>query len=233
MSERLFGSDVIFQQRILKSAGLYTGLIDGLWGPLTDGAFHAFFELAEEIAADLGTFDVRTERNLATLQLPAQRAARRFLGRVLEDGQDARIISATRSYEEQNALFRQGRFGNPGPRITKARGGQSRHNFAIAWDIGIFEGGAYLQTAAPYDRAAEVGLDEGIEWGGNWPDFPDRPHYQLAVGLKVSEVRERFEAGEPYFGQTPEVEDDSDTPVEEPDSEPGADPISEPDEEQP
>ncbi len=201
MSERLFGSDVTFQQRILKSAGLYPGLIDGLWGPLTDAAFEAFFEKTEEIAEELGTFDRRTERNLTALQLPAQRAARRFMARVLADGIDARIISATRSYDEQNTLFRQGRFGNPGHRITKARGGQSRHNFAIAWDLGIFEGGAYLQNAAPYDRAAEVGLDEAIEWGGHWQSFQDRPHYRLAVGLRISEVRERFEAGEPYFGE--------------------------------
>lgn len=221
MSERLFGSDVIFQQRILRSAGLYTGRIDGIWGPLTDGAFNAFFDRAGEIAEELGTFDPRTEGNLTTLQLPAQRAARRFMARVLDDGLDARIISATRSYEEQNALFRQGRFGNPGPRVTNARGGQSRHNFAIAWDIGLFEGGTYLQQAAPYDRAAEVGLDGGIEWGGHWQTFQDRPHYQLAVGLLISEVRERFEAGEPYFGDGDPVADEDPG---EPEPEPAADP---------
>ena len=199
MSDRLFGDDVIFQQRFLKSAQLYTGRIDGIWGPLTDAAYDAFLTQSDESAAELGRFDRRTERNLVTLQLPAQRAARRFMSAVLGDGLDARIISGTRSYEEQNALFRQGRFGNPGPRVTNARGGQSRHNFGIAWDIGIFEGGAYLGESPRYDRAAEVGLVEGIEWGGHWTSFVDRPHYQLALPLSTTEIRGRFEAGEPYF----------------------------------
>jgi peptidoglycan LD-endopeptidase CwlK len=198
MSDRLFGDDVIFQQRFLKSAQLYTGGIDGIWGPLTDAAYDAFFAQADQIAAELGRFDPRTERNLASLQLPTQRAARRFMGAVLARDIDARVISGTRSYDEQNALFRRGRFGDPGPRVTNARGGQSRHNFGIAWDIGIFEGGAYVTAAAPYDRAAEVGLLEGIEWGGNWTSFPDRPHYQLALPSSTAEIRSRFEAGEPY-----------------------------------
>jgi peptidoglycan LD-endopeptidase CwlK len=132
------------------------------------------------------------------LQLPAQRAARRFMGAILARGIDVRVISGTRSYEEQNALFRRGRFGNPGPRVTNARGGQSRHNFGIAWDIGIFAGGAYVTEAAPYDRAAEVGLIKGIEWGGHWTSFVDRPHYQLALPFGTGEIRRRFEAGEPY-----------------------------------
>jgi peptidoglycan LD-endopeptidase CwlK len=199
MSDRLFGNDVIFQQRFLKSAQLYTGRIDGIWGPLTDAAYNAFLTRSDDSTAELGRFDPRTERNLAALQLPAQRAARLFMSAVLGDGLDARIISGTRTYEEQNALFRQGRFGNPGPRVTNARGGQSRHNFGIAWDIGIFEGGAYLGESPRYSRAAEVGLVDGIEWGGHWSSFVDRPHYQLALPLSTTEIRGRFEAGEPYF----------------------------------
>ena len=138
MSDRLFGDDVIFQQRFLKSAQLYGGRIDGIWGPLTDAAYDAFLTQSDQIRDEVGRFDPRTERNLALLQLPAQRAARRFMVAVIGDGIDVRIISGTRSYQEQDALFRQGRFGNPGPRVTNARGGQSRHNFGIAWDIGIF-----------------------------------------------------------------------------------------------
>ena len=39
MSDRLFGDDVIFQQRFLKSAQLYTGRIDGIAGDGTKAAF--------------------------------------------------------------------------------------------------------------------------------------------------------------------------------------------------
>lgn len=185
MSVRLFSEDVVFQQRFLKSAGLYTGALDGIWGPLTDAAFNGFLAQADQIAAEHGRFDGRSERNLASLQLPTQRNARRFMTTVLAAGFDVRIISGTRSYAEQNALFSQGRFGNPGPRVTNARGG--------------FENGAYVTEAGSYDRVAAAGLQDGIEWGGHWTSLQDRPHYQLASPLGTSEIRARFEMGEPYF----------------------------------
>jgi peptidoglycan LD-endopeptidase CwlK len=173
MSDRLFGDDVIFQQRFLKSAALYTGRIDGIWGPLTDGAYNAFLAQAEQISLELGRFDPRTERNLASLQLPAQRAARRFMVAVLAFSIDARIISGMRSYEEQNALFRRGRFGNPGPRVTNARRRQSRHNFGIAWNIGIFEGGTYVTTGQLALPSATAGIRRGRSRHFGHPTAPD------------------------------------------------------------
>jgi peptidoglycan LD-endopeptidase CwlK len=80
----------------------------------------------------------------------------------------------------------------PGPRRPNARGGQSRHNFGIAWDIGIFGGGTYVTTAPPYDRAAEVGLCDGHEWGGCWTSFVGRPHYQLALPFATAGIRSRM-----------------------------------------
>ena len=99
-------------------------------------------------------------------------------------------------------LFRQGRFGNPGRIVTNARGGQSNHNFGIAWDIGIFAAGSYKPESPLYDKAAGVALAAGIpnlEWGGNWQRFKDRPHYQLQTGLALADVRNRFEQGEAYI----------------------------------
>lgn len=51
--------------------------------------------------------------------------------------------SGLRTYEEQNALYAQGRTA-PGNKVTNAKGGFSNHNFGIAFDIGIFEGAKYL-----------------------------------------------------------------------------------------
>lgn len=199
MSVSLFGGDVIFLQRFLKSAGFYTGAIDGIWGSNTDAAVTAFDARSEEIAAQLGRFDTRTERNIMTLQPRAQEAARTFLRKVLDAGINARIISGTRTYAEQNLLFKKGRFGNPPPKVTNARGGQSNHNFGIAWDIGIFEAnGAYLGESPLYQKAAEVGLIEGIEWGGSWQTFKDRPHYQLATANPLRLVRQSFEDGQVF-----------------------------------
>jgi peptidoglycan LD-endopeptidase CwlK len=200
MSNRLFEDDVTFLQRLLKSAGLYTDTIDGIWGENTDTAVTTFETRSAQIAGALGVFDPRTESNIHTLHLQAQEAARAFMNAVRAAGLNARIISGTRTYAEQNVLYRKGRFGNPPPRVTNARGGQSNHNFGIAWDIGIFtENGAYLPESPLYNQAAQVGLAAGLEWGGNWTSFTDRPHYQLATGLSISQVRQRFESGQPYI----------------------------------
>lgn len=198
MSEHLFGEDVLFQQRMLKAAGLYPGALDGIWGPLTDRASLRFGETGQAIAERLGRFDPRSERLIASLQLSAQEAARGLLKRARKAGLDARVISGTRGYAEQNRLFRRGRYGNPGRRVTNARGGRSNHNFGIAWDIGLFDAGRYVTDHAAYERAAAVGLSASLEWGGAWSSFPDKPHYQVATGLSVKSVRARFEAGEPY-----------------------------------
>jgi peptidoglycan LD-endopeptidase CwlK len=199
MSQQLFEDDVKFLQRFLKSAGFNPGAIDGIWGSRTDAAENAFINKSQEIAAIYGTFHQRSERNIMTLHPQAQEAARQFLKR-LQDGEiNARIISGTRTYAEQDALYAQGRT-RPGNIVTNAKGGQSNHNFGIAWDIGIFNSqGAYLPESPLYDQAAEIGLVEGLEWGGNWQSFRDKPHYQKLTGLSIQEVRERFEQGEPYI----------------------------------
>lgn len=196
MSVQLFGEDTLFMQRFLQGAGFYQGKLDGIHGKKTDAAINAFEEKTSAIAAELGTFDSRSERAIVTLNPRAQREARTFLMKVLDAGIEVRIISGTRTYDEQNVLFRKGRFGNPPPRVTKARGGQSNHNFGIAWDIGIFKNGAYLGESPLYEKAAEVGLTPALEWGGHWKTFKDRPHYQLAAGLSLATVRDKFESGQ-------------------------------------
>lgn len=204
MSQRLFEGDVLFNQRLLKVQGLYTGRLDGRWGPLTEQAARAFEQASVAIRREAGDFDARSEAQLTTLLLPAQDAARRFLARVLEAGLHVRILSGTRSYAEQNALFRRGRYGNAGPVVTNARGGQSLHNFGVAWDIGLFDArGRYRQDGASYDRAAEAGMDARLEWGGDNPRFVDRPHYQLRLELPIAEIRRRFESGRAYVTDAP------------------------------
>lgn len=196
MSRALSPEDILFRQRFLSCCGFYSDLLDGRWGPNTDAAEAAFFARSAAIAAAEGTFDARTERNIVTLRCDAQEAARRSLSAVRADGTDARIISGTRSYAEQTALFRKGRFGNPPPKVTKAKAGQSWHNFGLAWDIGIFSGGTYVTADRLYDAAGPRGRIAGVEWGGDWTGgFRDNPHYQFGTQGSVAAARARFEAG--------------------------------------
>ena len=199
VSVRLFADDTLFLQRFLKSCGFPINGVDGAPSGDTDDALADFEGQTELIAAELGVFDKISERNIRTLHPRAQRAAREFLTRLHDAGFTTRIISGTRTYAEQDALFRKGRFGNPPPRVTNARGGQSNHNFGIAWDIGIFKNGAYVPSSPLYDEVAAVGKVPGIEWGGDWTSFADPPHYQLATGSQLSILRQSFEAGAVYL----------------------------------
>lgn len=201
MSSRLFSDDVLFLQRLLKAQGLYDDDLDGDWGPNTDKGVNAFEAESARLAAALGTFDTVSERCIHSLNLKAQEAARSCLKAIQAAGITARILSGTRTYAEQDALYKKGRFGNPGAVVTNARGGQSNHNFGIAWDIGVFRNGQYLGDSPLYAEAAKSAMNAGIpnlEWGGNWKKFKDLPHFQLSTGLTIGELRQRFENGLNY-----------------------------------
>lgn len=146
-------------------------------------------------------FDERTERNIATLHPRVQNAARMFMRRALElmapHGVEVKIISGTRTYEEQDELYAKGRT-KPGPRVTNARGGYSNHNFGIAFDIGLFKDHKYLESSPLYREVSEAGKSIGLEWGGDWKSFQDEPHYQYpAPDLKT--LRERKEKNLPIL----------------------------------
>jgi peptidoglycan L-alanyl-D-glutamate endopeptidase CwlK len=140
-------------------------------------------------------------RPVSALFNHAQRKAREFLKAADALPLTYKIISGTRTFAEQNELFAQGRTKS-GKIVTKAKGGESNHNFGIAWDIGIFDGTNYLTGATRQEEQAYIDLGKHIlakvadlEWGGNWHDFVDRPHYQLNAGETVAAIRQLFERG--------------------------------------
>jgi peptidoglycan L-alanyl-D-glutamate endopeptidase CwlK len=198
--EIMFGNDALFLQRLLKCIGFYTGDLDGDFGPLTDEALRRLEDETDRIADEEGHFDLRSEKNIMTLHPQAQILARRFMGKVKADPQlsDAgvvgKIISGTRTYQEQAALFALGRT-RPGRIVTNASAGRSNHNFGIAWDLGLFKGPNYLQESTLYDVTGDIGRDLGLEWGGDWSSFVDKPHFQLKTLDTLAQVREKFESG--------------------------------------
>jgi peptidoglycan LD-endopeptidase CwlK len=200
MSARLFSDDILFYQRLLSVAGFYTGALNGKWTSAVDAADQAFEAEFDRIAAQSGGFDSRTENAIRTILPATQRAARSFLtsAKAGFKDHDVRIISGSRTYAEQDQLYKKGRFGNPGPQVTKARGGQSNHNFGIAWDVGIFDGGKYITTDKLYKQLAVTVLSPNLEWGGSWKSFPDVPHFQLKLDLTLAQIRTLFEAGKAY-----------------------------------
>ena len=159
---------------------------DGAFGPLSMGALKALISPHTEPADVRETspgaeFDELTERNLATLNAPSQVVFRQFLRKLVPymaaQGVVAKIISGTRTYKEQDALYAKGRTA-PGPRVTNARGGQSNHNFGCAADIGLFKGGDYLEDSPLYLEAGPIGESVGLSWGGRWKSIKDYPHFE-------------------------------------------------------
>ena len=152
---------------------------DGKAGPLTWTAlYERIVDNAPPAEADSGALDERSARTIATLQPEVRPFATALVERAAAQGIVIKVISGTRSYAEQDALFAQGRTA-PGKIITNARGGQSNHNFGIAFDIGVFDGRRYLDHSPLYKAVGAIGLGLGLEWGGNWTSFVDEPHFQL------------------------------------------------------
>lgn len=141
--------------------------------------------------------DARSEGIIATLNPRVAPYVRALIHRADDRGITIKAISGTRTYAEQNALY------NQRPQVTKARGGYSNHNFGIAFDIGVFQDGKYLGESPLYKVVGAMGLDIGLDWGGNWKSFVDEPHYQLrpkwakdmSEGAMLAELRRRKDNG--------------------------------------
>jgi peptidoglycan LD-endopeptidase CwlK len=145
--------------------------------------------------------DDRSFKNLSTLLPKVQPIFSKFLLEAKkyfqEKGLDVRIISGNRTWAEQDALYAQGRTA-PGQIVTKAKGGQSNHNFGIAVDLGLFKDGQYLEESPYYhDIGNIVAQFPQLEWGGNWKTIVDEPHVQYKTGLTLAQMADKVKAGQP------------------------------------
>lgn len=175
--------------------------VDGKAGPQTWSAIYNALVTPEarvRFVAESDQIDQRSEKNIATLLPHVQPIARALVHKAASVGITIKVISSSRSYAEQNALYAQGRTVL-GPIVTNAKAGYSSHNFGIAFDVGVFEGMKYLKDSPQYRVVGALGMDLGLEWGGNWKTLVDQPHFQLsppwAKGLSerdmLAELRRR------------------------------------------
>jgi peptidoglycan L-alanyl-D-glutamate endopeptidase CwlK len=191
--------------------------VDGSPGPATWGAIHLAVvgkKAPDEIkkadtatlAGDGKTADPRSEGNIATLHARVRPFARALIEKAAGVGITIKVISAMRTFAEQDAIFAQGRT-KPGKIVSGARGGFSNHNFGIAFDVGVFEGSSYLDESPKYKVVGAFGSDLGLEWGGNWKTIVDEPHFQLRPGWAkdmkerdmLAELRARKAAGKDFY----------------------------------
>jgi peptidoglycan L-alanyl-D-glutamate endopeptidase CwlK len=115
-----------------------------------------------------------------------------------------RFAYTMRTFAEQNQLYAQGRtrlFDTNGRRlgvVTKAKGGQSIHNYGLALDIVLIKdtnNDGRVDTASWEDNVdfdkdgkadwmeiVQILKNNGWTWGGDWKSFKDKPHFEKTFG---------------------------------------------------
>lgn len=95
------------------------------------------------------------------------------------------VTQGLRTFEEQDKLFAQK------PKVTNAKGGQSIHNYGLAFDFCLVDGGKTIwDTAKDFDgdkhpdwmEVVQVFKDAGYTWGGNFRSIHDAPHFEKTFG---------------------------------------------------
>jgi hypothetical protein len=108
------------------------------------------------------------------------------------------MTQGLRTFAEQDALYAQGR-SKPGNIVTWAKGGQSYHNYGLAFDfvpLDALNKADWDVRHPAWQRAAELGESVGLEWGGRWSAKKrDLPHFQYTGGHTVADCLALFEAG--------------------------------------
>jgi peptidoglycan L-alanyl-D-glutamate endopeptidase CwlK len=134
-------------------------------------------------------------RKLKDLHPKVRAMAEKFLAECDLSGIELVVTSTYRDHEAQDALYAKGRT-TPGPKVTNAKGGQSLHNFRVAFDVVPKKNGKLVWGTTGEDewlwkRIGEIGESVGLAWGGRWKRFPDFPHFQFTAGLSLAD----FQAG--------------------------------------
>lgn len=98
-----------------------------------------------------------------------------------------RVTHTLRTMDEQLHLYAKGRTRTPDgwvvtdakAIVTKARPGQSAHNYGAAFDICFKGHDPYPSDEPLWEAVGLVGEMCGLSWGGRWKGFVDRPHFEL------------------------------------------------------
>jgi peptidoglycan L-alanyl-D-glutamate endopeptidase CwlK len=124
-------------------------------------------------------------RKIEDLHPKVAEMCRQFIAKCDEQGIDILITSTYRDVESQNELYAQGRT-KPGKIVTKAKGGQSFHNWRVAFDfVPLHYGKPAWNDTALFTRCGEIGESVGLEWAGRWVRFKELAHFQYTGGLRL------------------------------------------------
>ena len=132
-------------------------------------------------------------RKIEDLHPTVQDKCRAHMAACEEAGISLIITSTYRSPEEQAVLYAQGRTA-PGKIVTKAKPGQSMHNHRLAYDVVPLRNGKPVWGTSGEDgvlwrKVGALGVEQGLEWAGNWVKFKESAHFQWTNGLTLAELQ--------------------------------------------
>lgn len=116
--------------------------------------------------------------------------------KLLGKGVRLRFSHTLRTIEEQNELYAQGRT-KKGSIVTNAKGGQSYHNFGLAFDIvllydkdgnGTFEFASWDNKDPNWIKVTQYFKSKGWFWGGDFKSFKDYPHFEKTFGYTTAKL---------------------------------------------
>lgn len=123
----------------------------------------------------------------------------------LPKGVRLRFSQTLRTFKEQDELYAQGRT-KKGAIVTNAKGGQSIHNYGLAFDIvmlydkdlnGTFETASW-QENAHWKKVVAFFKSNGWNWGGDFKSLRDSPHFEKTFGHTWKTLQNKVNKGEVY-----------------------------------
>ena len=130
-------------------------------------------------------------RKIEDLHPHVKKLCNEFLAKCHDEKIDILITSTYRDFESQNELYAQGRT-KVGKKVTNAKGGQSWHNWHVAFDVVPLRFGKPVWGTTGNDlelwqRVGAIGKSVGLEWAGDWKTFKEFPHFQYTGGLTLAD----------------------------------------------
>lgn len=119
-------------------------------------------------------------RDISLLHPKLQQIIPQIILRCAAQGLSVLVTDGFRTKAEQDALYAKGRTA-PGSIVTQVQWPSSAHCWGVAFDFcRNVRGREYDDSDHFFQRVAEIAKPFGLEWGGDWRNFVDKPHLQLA-----------------------------------------------------
>ena len=150
-------------------------------------------------------------RDITLCHPKLQQLAAKLLEECGQQGLQIKIGETLRTVAEQDELYAKGRTVPPiGKKyiVTNAPGSSysSYHQWGTAFDIYRNDGqGAYYDNDGFFTKVGQIGVNLGLEWGGNWKSIVDKPHFQLPDwGSTTTGIKKLYANPEEFVKTWPE-----------------------------